>query len=200
MIEPTHNQEYREDLHAHGECRDCEAPLLADERDGTRCGVCRVKRQTATARKRGAGPAAMEGLAERFREARRERVRVLGHDDGAGDRKAVRAFLRRGVPRGRQHRRGETMGEKRARWTAEGRCRDCGAPLDRPGESNKCARHRASRNRANHLRRSESFTVVLASGLALKVREDAEARGETPEEWIAAAVRDSFEPEEEAEE
>ena len=41
---------------------------------------------------------------------------------------------------------------------------------------------------------------MLASGLALKVREDAEARGETPEEWIAAAVRDSFQPEEEAEE
>ena len=40
--------------------------------------------------------------------------------------------------------RRETMGEKRDRWTAEGRCRDCGAPLDKPGASNKCARCRSS--------------------------------------------------------
>ena len=41
---PTPNQEFRADLRALGECRDCEAPLLASEANFSRCGPCRAKR------------------------------------------------------------------------------------------------------------------------------------------------------------
>lgn len=90
MSAPTPNQAYREDLRAHGGCRDCEAPLLASERNHSRCGVCRAKRNVSKARRRGDPPASVEAARERVREAREARIAVLGYDDGAGDREAVR--------------------------------------------------------------------------------------------------------------
>ena len=51
MSAPTPNQAYREDLRANGECRDCEAPLLAGEaraREGT-CTRLRPVRHETTA-------------------------------------------------------------------------------------------------------------------------------------------------------
>ena len=36
------NQAYREELAGHGECRDCEAPLLAGERGRSRCAPAAV--------------------------------------------------------------------------------------------------------------------------------------------------------------
>ena len=86
----TPNQDYREDLRAHGECRDCEAPLLSSERNNSRCAVCRMKRNARKAQERGDSPAAVAAMYEKVREAKLERIRVLGYDDGAGDRNAVR--------------------------------------------------------------------------------------------------------------
>ena len=83
------NQEYREDLRAHGECRDCEAPLLRSERNNSRCAVCRAKRNARNAEKRGYSPDGIAAAHERVRDAKQERVRLLGYDDGAGDRDAV---------------------------------------------------------------------------------------------------------------
>ena len=91
MSAPTPNQEYRADLRAHGECRDCEAPMLATEADFARCSVCRAKRAVATGRKRGYDREAMDGLRAKVQLAIDARAAVLGRDDGAGDREAVRA-------------------------------------------------------------------------------------------------------------
>ena len=88
------NQVYRDDLRGAGECRDCEAPLLASERNNSRCGPCRVKRAIHKGAKRGYGPDAMARLQARLREAVQARIRIIGHDDGAGDREAVRAHRR----------------------------------------------------------------------------------------------------------
>ena len=93
---------------------------------------------------------------------------------------------------------GETMQAKRARWKAEGRCRDCGAPEDKPG-SGRCARHRESRNRGNYRRRHVAVTVHLPGPLHHRIREDAEARGESVADWLLAEARAIFEPEPEGE-
>ena len=89
MSGPSANQAYREDLRGAGDCRDCEAPLLADETN--RCGVCRVLRKLKTAQRGGADKSRLDDLQRQLRDARAARIRILGHDDGAGDRKAVRA-------------------------------------------------------------------------------------------------------------
>ena len=85
----SHNQEYREDLRAHSECRDCEAPLLESEKNNARCAVCRAKRNAHKAARRGDGPEYIARAHERVRAARAERARIIGRDDGAGDRNAV---------------------------------------------------------------------------------------------------------------
>ena len=87
--DPTPNQEYRADLRAHGECRDCEAPLLASEANFSRCGPCRAKRNARKAERRGDSPAAIARAHERVREAIRERARIVR--DSAGSRDLVRA-------------------------------------------------------------------------------------------------------------
>ena len=84
------NQVYRDDLRAGGECRDCEAPLLATERNFARCGVCRAKRAVAKGRQRGYGPDAMARVEARMQEAIQIRIEVIGYDDGVGDREIVR--------------------------------------------------------------------------------------------------------------
>ena len=81
---------YREDLRELGECRDCEAPLLATERNYARCGVSRAKRALAKGRKRGYGPSSLARVEARMQEAIQVRIEVIGYDDGAGDREAVR--------------------------------------------------------------------------------------------------------------
>ena len=86
----TSNQAYREDLRSLGECRDCEAPLLASERNHSRCGVCRAKRNAQRTGARGRGPEAAATMHAKVQAAMRERIRVLGYDDGADDREAVR--------------------------------------------------------------------------------------------------------------
>lgn len=91
----SHNQEYREGLRAHGECRDCEAPLLDSERNNARCSVCRAKRAARKGEKRGYGPSGIRRVHERVRLAKLERIRIIGFDDGAGDREAVRRARRR---------------------------------------------------------------------------------------------------------
>ena len=89
---PTPNQQYRAELAEYGNCRDCEAPLLASEADQARCGPCRTKRNAAKARKRRDSPAALARYQQRVRDAIARRVDTLGYDDGAGDRRRVRAF------------------------------------------------------------------------------------------------------------
>ena len=84
------NQVYREDLCSLGECRDCEAPLLSSERNNSRCGVWRVKRNAQRTGARGRGSGAVATKHEKVQAAMRKRIRVLGYDDGAGDREAVR--------------------------------------------------------------------------------------------------------------
>ena len=86
----SHNREYREDLREHGECRDCEAPLLASERNFSRCSVCRAKCNAAKAEKRGDSPAAVEAAHDKVRAAVQARIQIIGRNDGAGDRWAVR--------------------------------------------------------------------------------------------------------------
>ena len=54
-MEPTSgSQAKREDLYAEGLCRDCEAPLLAEEleADARRCGVCRAVAALRKAKRR----------------------------------------------------------------------------------------------------------------------------------------------------
>ena len=84
------NQAYREDLRELGEYRDCEKPLPASERNFARCGVYRAKRAVEKGAKRGYGAQGMAQVQARLREAIQVRIEVLGHDDGAGDREAVR--------------------------------------------------------------------------------------------------------------
>ena len=81
---------WREDLRALGECRDCEVPLLASERNHARYGVCRAKRAVAKGRQRGYAPASMTRVEARMQEAIQVRIEVIGYDDGADDREAVR--------------------------------------------------------------------------------------------------------------
>lgn len=69
------NQEYREDLAAHGECRDCEVPLLATEKNYSRCAVCRAKRAARKGIKRGYGRETMARLHEKVRLLKIERIR-----------------------------------------------------------------------------------------------------------------------------
>ena len=93
---------------------------------------------------------------------------------------------------------GERMADKRARWESEGRCRDCGAPLDRPG-SKKCARHRASRNRANYRKRGPgapargvdlvTVEVRMPADLYRRILADAADRDESVEAWLTAEAR-----------
>ena len=64
--------------------------FVSSERNHSRCGVCRVKRNVRKAQKRGDNPAAVAALFEKVRDAKLERFRVLGYDDGAGSREAVR--------------------------------------------------------------------------------------------------------------
>ena len=84
------NQVYREDLRAGGEGRDGKAPLLSSERNRSRGSVCRAKRAVAKGRQRGYGPASMARVKARMQEAVQVRIEVLGHDDSADDREAVR--------------------------------------------------------------------------------------------------------------
>ena len=49
-----------------------------------------MKRNARKAQKRGDRPVAVAAVYEKVRDAKRERIRVLGYDDGAGDRNAVR--------------------------------------------------------------------------------------------------------------
>lgn len=84
------NQACREDLRAHGEGRDCEAPLLLSKRNNSRCGVYRAKRNARRTEARGRGPEALAAMHEKVQAAMLERIRVLGYDDGADDREAVR--------------------------------------------------------------------------------------------------------------
>ena len=93
---------WREDLRSLGECRDCEAPLLASERNHTRCGVCRAKRAVAKGRQRGYAPASMTRVEARMQEAIQVRIEVIGYDDGAGDREAVRRRRAAGGVSGRK--------------------------------------------------------------------------------------------------
>lgn len=96
----TENQAYRMDLADGGDCRSCEAPLLAEERRAgrTRCGVCGRLRALAKGRQRGYGPRKLAALQGEVDRAIEHRARVLGGDDGAGDRAAVRAQRRLGPP------------------------------------------------------------------------------------------------------
>ena len=84
------NQVYREDLRAHGECRDCEAPLLASERNYSRGSVYRAKRNARKTEARGAGTVTVQAANARGQAAKLERIRIIGYDDSAGDREAVR--------------------------------------------------------------------------------------------------------------
>ena len=84
------NQAYREDLRELGEYRDCEKPLPASERNHSRCGVCRVKRKLKAAQSGGVYQGRLDDLRGQYQDARLERIRVLGRDDGAGSREAVR--------------------------------------------------------------------------------------------------------------
>ena len=53
-------------------------------------GVCRTKRNAAKSRRRGDSPAAVTAAQERVRAAVQDRIRIIGFDDGAGDRDLVR--------------------------------------------------------------------------------------------------------------
>ena len=90
MPDLSPNQEYRSDLREHGECRDCEAPLLESERNNSRCAVCRAKRNARKAERRGDSPAAVARAHQRVRDAIRDRSRIA-NNDGAGSRELVRA-------------------------------------------------------------------------------------------------------------
>lgn len=94
MNEPTTNQQYRAGLLADRKCRDCEAAMLASEHDRSRCGPCRAKRNLYRAMRRGDSQDAIERAHERLAVAIEARATLLGRDDGAGDRHAVRAARR----------------------------------------------------------------------------------------------------------
>ena len=60
------------------------------ERNNSRCGVCRAKRNAQRTGACERGPEAVAAMHAKVQEAVLERIRLLGHDDGAGDREAVR--------------------------------------------------------------------------------------------------------------
>jgi len=90
MREPSTNQRYREALAAERRCRHCEVPLLASEANYARCGPCRAWRNYQRARRRGDSGEALDRAIDRYTAAIDERARLLGRDDGAGAREAVR--------------------------------------------------------------------------------------------------------------
>ena len=101
---------------------------------------------------------------------------------------------------------GEPMAVKRARWEAAGDCRDCGAKgphrLPDGTPSKRCARCRRGRGSrtpgsgwGKRAAATVAVTLYLPVALHRRIREDAEARGESVEAWLLAAARESFEPE-----
>ena len=66
------NQAKREDLYAEGLCRDCEAPLLAEEleADARRYGVCRAVAVLRKAKRRDTARSPQEIALRRFRPSR----------------------------------------------------------------------------------------------------------------------------------
>ena len=101
---------------------------------------------------------------------------------------------------------GETMRAKRARWEAAGDCRDCGAPgphrLPDGSTSKRCARCRRGRSsrapgsgRSKRAAATVAVTLHLPAALHHRIREDAEARGESVADWLLAEARAIFEPE-----
>ena len=69
--------------------------MLATEKNYSRCAVCRAKRAARKGIKRGYGRETMARLHEKVRLLKLERIRLIGYDDGAGDRNAVRRKLMR---------------------------------------------------------------------------------------------------------